>query len=75
MLSSVLTVFLMALVSCSARAASAEPGVADHEIVIGMSNALTGPALALGIGVKSGALTYFNRVSASGPKESYEIIW
>jgi ABC-type branched-subunit amino acid transport system substrate-binding protein len=48
------------------RAAAEEQGISGNEIVIGMSNALTGPASALGIGVKNGALAYFNKVNSSG---------
>lgn len=43
-----------------------EQGVTQHELVLGMSNALTGPASALGIGVKSGALAYFNKINEAG---------
>jgi branched-chain amino acid transport system substrate-binding protein len=43
-----------------------DQGISANEIVIGMANALTGPASALGSGVKKGALTYFNKVNSSG---------
>jgi ABC-type branched-subunit amino acid transport system substrate-binding protein len=43
-----------------------ERGVAGQEIVIGMSNALTGPAAALGSGVKEGAMVYFNKLNNAG---------
>ena len=49
-----------------ARPAFAEQGVTDKEIIVGMSNALTGPASALGIGMKTGALVYFDKINASG---------
>ncbi len=42
------------------------PGVATDEIVIGMSNALSGPASALGTGLKTGAAVYFDKVNAAG---------
>lgn len=45
---------------------NADPGVSDKEIVLGMSNALTGPASALGTGVKKGAMVYFDKINASG---------
>lgn len=48
------------------RASAEDQGVSGNEIVIGMSNALTGPASALGTGVKTGALAYFNKVNSSG---------
>ncbi len=47
-------------------ASAAEKGVTDHEIVIGMSNALTGPASALGSGVKAGAMAYFKMINDAG---------
>jgi branched-chain amino acid transport system substrate-binding protein len=43
-----------------------EQGVTNQEIIIGMSNALTGPAAALGTGVKSGAMTYFQKINNAG---------
>ncbi|HUI45902.1 MAG TPA: ABC transporter substrate-binding protein [Nitrospirota bacterium] len=43
-----------------------EQGVTNKEIVIGMSNALTGPAAALGTGVKAGAMTYFRKINNAG---------
>jgi branched-chain amino acid transport system substrate-binding protein len=43
-----------------------EQGVTNHEIIIGMSNALTGPAAALGTGVKAGAMTYFQKINNAG---------
>jgi ABC-type branched-subunit amino acid transport system substrate-binding protein len=46
--------------------ASAEDGITDKEILIGMSNALGGPASALGIGMKTGGSVYFNKVNAAG---------
>jgi branched-chain amino acid transport system substrate-binding protein len=50
----------------SSPIAFAEDGVSKGEIVIGMSNALTGPASALGTGIKSGAEAYFKKVNGSG---------
>src|SRR5437762_3309514 len=44
----------------------AEEGVTQSEIVIGMSNALSGPAAGLGTGVKTGALAYINKVNTAG---------
>jgi ABC-type branched-subunit amino acid transport system substrate-binding protein len=46
-----------------------EQGVTNQEIVIGMSNALTGPASALGTGVKAGAMTYFQKINNAGGGE------
>ena len=43
-----------------------ERGVTNEEIIIGMSNALTGPAAALGTGVKAGAMAYFQKINNAG---------
>ncbi|MDP2646409.1 MAG: ABC transporter substrate-binding protein [Desulfobacterales bacterium] len=44
----------------------ADPGVSVSEVALGMSNALSGPAAALGTGVKKGAMVYFDKINASG---------
>lgn len=44
----------------------AEDGITDKEILIGMSNALGGPASALGTGMKTGGSVYFNKINAAG---------
>jgi branched-chain amino acid transport system substrate-binding protein len=44
----------------------AENGVSKSEIVIGMSNALSGPASGLGTGLKAGATAYIDKVNAAG---------
>ena len=44
----------------------AENGVTQSEIVIGMSNALSGPSAGLGTQLKAGALAYFDTVNAAG---------
>jgi ABC-type branched-subunit amino acid transport system substrate-binding protein len=46
--------------------AGSESGVSGNEIVIGMCNALTGPASALGAGVRKGALVYFDKINRTG---------
>ena len=43
-----------------------EQGVTNQDIIIGMSNALSGPAAALGTGVKAGAMTYFQKINNAG---------
>ena len=43
-----------------------EHGVTNQDIIIGMSNATTGPAAALGTGVKAGAMTYFQKINNAG---------
>jgi len=47
-------------------AAHAEVGVTASEIVVGMCNVQSGPASALGIGVKKGSLAYFDSVNKAG---------
>jgi len=44
----------------------AEDGVTQNEIVIGMSNSLSGPAAGLGTKLKSGATVYLDKVNAAG---------
>ena len=46
--------------------AAAEPGLSADEIRIGMVNAQSGPAAALGLGMLNGAQAYFKRVNAEG---------
>ncbi len=46
--------------------ANAENGVTDTEITLGISNAQSGPAAALGTGVSTGISVYFDKVNASG---------
>lgn len=46
--------------------ARADPGVTATEIVIGMSNAQSGPASALGRKLREGAAAYFRRLNAAG---------
>ena len=45
---------------------AAEPGLSADEIRIGMVNAQSGPAAALGLGMLNGAQAYFKRVNAEG---------
>jgi ABC-type branched-subunit amino acid transport system substrate-binding protein len=46
--------------------AFSEDGVTDDEILLGQSAALTGPAAALGTGMKAGLNAYFSKVNAEG---------
>lgn len=57
---------IAALMVFGIGSASAETGVSADAIKIGMSNALTGPASALGIGVKTGASVYIDKINAAG---------
>lgn len=57
----------LALLLVAATSASyAEDGVTQSEVVIGMSNALSGPASGLGTELKAGAMAYINKVNAAG---------
>ena len=53
---------LFAFVPC----AHAENGVTATEVVIGMCNALSGPAAALGTGMKKGSMVYFDKINKAG---------
>ncbi|MCX7902562.1 MAG: ABC transporter substrate-binding protein, partial [Burkholderiaceae bacterium] len=55
-------------------AAASEVGVSAHEIRIGMSNALSGPAAGLGTQLKAGAEAYFARVNAAGGVHGRRIV-
>jgi branched-chain amino acid transport system substrate-binding protein len=46
--------------------AHAQEGVTPNEIVIGMSNALSGPAAGLGTQLKAGAIAYLDKINAAG---------
>jgi ABC-type branched-subunit amino acid transport system substrate-binding protein len=46
--------------------ALAENGISATEVTIGMCNALTGPASALGTGMKKGSMVYFEKVNKAG---------
>lgn len=55
----------LAIVAVAGIMAGARPAAAD-ELKIGMSGAMTGPAAALGLGMKLGIEAYFARVNAAG---------
>jgi ABC-type branched-subunit amino acid transport system substrate-binding protein len=54
------------LLFASVPYAFAVNGVAATEITIGMCNALTGPASALGMGMKKGSTVYFDKINKAG---------
>jgi branched-chain amino acid transport system substrate-binding protein len=58
-------ILLVAIVLTS-FSASAEQGVTDKEIIVGMSTALSGPAAILGTSFRSGVELYLDKVNASG---------
>jgi branched-chain amino acid transport system substrate-binding protein len=61
------TRILFALTVCALAAmARAETGVTATEVLVGMSNAQSGPASALGKNLKAGAAAYFAKVNAAG---------
>ncbi len=47
-------------------AARAESGITDSEILLGVSNAQSGPAEALGKGVSTGLSVYFDKINKAG---------
>ncbi|MHB8846500.1 MAG: ABC transporter substrate-binding protein [Nitrospirota bacterium] len=55
----------LALLFASAPCAHAENGVTAAELTIGMCNALSGPASALGTGMKKGSMVYFDKINKS----------
>ena len=57
---------LFVAIVLSSLPASAEQGVTDKEIIVGMSTALSGPAAVLGTSFRSGVELYLDRVNASG---------
>ncbi len=63
------SIFLGSMITVSFSLCSlvqAEVGVSENEVLIGMTNALSGPAQALGTGVKTGSLVYFEKVNRGG---------
>ena len=54
------------VLSATALAAGAEPGVTATTIVIGQSAAFSGPASELGLELRAGAMAYFQAVNAAG---------
>jgi ABC-type branched-subunit amino acid transport system substrate-binding protein len=54
------------LLATAAGFVSAEDGVTPAEVVVGMSNAQSGPASGLGKKLKEGAQVYFDKVNAAG---------
>ena len=54
------------VLAAAVTVAHAEDGVTQNEVVIGMANALSGPASGLGTNLKAGAVAYINKVNAGG---------
>ena len=63
-----------AALAVTAMSASAQEGVSEKEIRIGMANALSGPASGLGVNLKAGADAYFARVNAAGGVNGRKIV-
>lgn len=55
-----------AVLAAAVSVSHAEDGVTQSEVVIGMANALNGPASGLGTNLKAGAVAYINKVNAGG---------
>lgn len=58
--------FALLFAVAGVKTAGAENGVTATEVTIGMCNALTGPAAALGTGMKKGSMVYFDKVNKAG---------
>jgi ABC-type branched-subunit amino acid transport system substrate-binding protein len=65
---------LVAALAFAASATGFAQGVTDHEIVLGQSAALTGPAGQLGKDMRDGALLYFEHVNAQGGVNGRRIV-
>ena len=63
-----------AVLAVTAMSASAQEGVSEKEIRIGMANALSGPASGLGVNLKAGADAYLARVNAAGGVNGRKIV-
>lgn len=63
-----------AALAVTAMSASAQEGVSEKEIRIGMANALSGPASGLGVNLKAGADAYLARVNAAGGVNGRKIV-
>lgn len=61
-----IAVVALVLTFLPSAGAHAENGVTATEVVIGMCNALTGPASALGTGMKKGSTVYFDKINKAG---------
>jgi ABC-type branched-subunit amino acid transport system substrate-binding protein len=61
-----LTGLLLGIFLYSGPVFSQSPGISAREIVVGQSCALKGPARALGIGMRDGALAYFKHINSGG---------
>lgn len=57
---------MLSILASGAFSAWGEVGVSQQELLVGMSNALSGPAAELGSRVKAGVNVYFNKVNAAG---------
>jgi len=55
------------------HATTINQGISQHKIILGMSNALTGPTAQLGIELKQGALAYFHQLNLQGGIEDRQI--
>jgi branched-chain amino acid transport system substrate-binding protein len=60
------TAWAMAIALALAGSAHAESGVTPTQVTLGMCNVLTGPAAALGTGVRKGSQVYFDKVNKAG---------
>lgn len=62
----VVIVFILFFLPAEYSKTYAQDGVTDTEIILGQSCALTGPAQALGKGMKAGMTAYFQKINQAG---------
>ncbi len=65
--------FVLMIVICVASAALGEDGITEQEIILGQSCALSGPAQALGTGMKVGLNAYFSKINVAGGVQGRKI--
>ena len=65
-----LTLTLIAAGTASGPASLAEDGITADEVLLGQSCALSGPAQALGIGMRDGLQACFGKVNAGAKRET-----
>ncbi len=62
----IISFFFLVFISAGYVDSYAETGITDKEIILGQSCALTGPAKALGLGMRAGLKAYFKKVNQAG---------
>ncbi len=62
----IISLFFLVFIPAGYVDSFAETGITDSEIILGQSCALTGPAKALGLGMRAGLKAYFEKINQSG---------